>query len=90
MQVLCNDIPDFFWSTTAHSSGISTIAYHGRLLKQWRSQVIGIGRAPLTIALALARASREIAWHERDEHVAWISLCTDLLMRKKITGLPQI
>ena len=38
---------------------------------QWRSQVIGIGRAPAVrkpFSLAVARTSHEIARHERDEH----------------------
>ena len=44
-------------------------------LDQWYSQVIGIGREPALgslTTLALKRASREIAWHERDEHGALV------------------
>ena len=40
---------------------------------QWRSQAIGIGRAPAVrepISPALARASRKIAWQYRDKQNA--------------------
>ena len=57
-------------ATPWHTWACAHIKFTGA---QWRSQVIGIGRAPavhLPISPALARASCEIARRERDEHNA--------------------